>query len=125
AAELNLSPAAIRRHLDALVADGLLAECEARPAAHRGRGRPARVYAITDEGRTAFPHAYDDLATTALRYLRTGGGEQAVIDFAEHRARALEDLLLADVDASLSTADRVEALSGSLTTHGYAATTEA
>jgi predicted ArsR family transcriptional regulator len=125
AAELNLSPAAIRRHLDALVADGLLAECEARPSAHRGRGRPARVYAITDEGRAAFPHAYDDLATTALRYLRTGGGEQAVIDFAEHRARELEALLAADVKDSLPTAQRVEALAGSLTTHGYAASTEA
>ena len=39
-----LSPAAIRRHLDALVADGLLAEREpARPATAAAAGRPART----------------------------------------------------------------------------------
>ena len=57
--------------------------------AQRGRGRPARVYALTDAGRAAFPHAYDDLATTALRYLRETGGEHAVVAFAEHRAETL------------------------------------
>ena len=57
-----------------------------RPSARRGRGRPARTYALTDAGRAAFPHAYDDLASTALRYLRETGGEQAVAAFAEHRA---------------------------------------
>jgi predicted ArsR family transcriptional regulator len=124
AERLGLSPAAIRRHLDALVADGLLAECEARPATQRGRGRPARVYSITDSGRTEFPHAYDDLATTALRYLRATGGEQAVIAFAEHRADALAKLLETDVDPDASPVTRTESLAESLTEHGYAATTE-
>jgi predicted ArsR family transcriptional regulator len=125
AVRLGLSSAAIRRHLDALVADGLLAECEARPAAHRGRGRPARVYSITDSGRTEFPHAYDDLATTALRYLRETGGEEAVIAFAEHRAESLAKLLETDMAGDASPSTRTEALAESLTKHGYAATTEA
>jgi predicted ArsR family transcriptional regulator len=121
---LGLSAAAIRRHLDALVADGLLVESEPRPAAQRGRGRPARVYAITDAGRAAFPHAYDDLATTALRYLRESGGEQAVVAFAEHRAEALARLLAGDVDPDADPLVRTEALAESLTAHGYATTTE-
>jgi predicted ArsR family transcriptional regulator len=121
---LGLSAAAIRRHLDALVADGLLVESEPRPAAQRGRGRPARVYAITDAGRAAFPHAYDDLATTALRYLRESGGEQAVVAFAEHRAEALARLLAGDVDPAADPLVRTEALAESLTAHGYATTTE-
>ena len=121
---LVLSAAAIRRHLDALVADGLLVESEPRPAAQRGRGRPARVYAITDAGRAAFPHAYDDLATTALRYLRESGGEQAVVAFAEHRAEALARLLAGDVDPAADPLVRTEALAESLTAHGYATTTE-
>jgi predicted ArsR family transcriptional regulator len=124
AGQLGLSPAAIRRHLDALVDDGLLVECEPRPAARRGRGRPARVYAITDAGRAAFPHAYDDLATTALRYLRQTGGEAAVVAFAEHRAETLAGALSADVDVTASALSRVEALAESLTSHGYAASTE-
>jgi len=122
---LGLSPAAIRRHLDALVADGLLVEREPRPSAHRGRGRPARTYALTDAGRAAFPHAYDDLASTALRYLRETGGEQAVTDFAEHRAATLARELEPRVSADAPLATRVQAMADALTTAGYASTANA
>ena len=122
---LGLSPAAIRRHLEALVADGLLVERDPRPSAQRGRGRPARTYALTDAGRAAFPHAYDDLANTALRYLRETGGEQAVTAFAEHRAETLARTLAPEVDRDAPLATRVEALADGLTEHGYASTTEA
>lgn len=114
---LGLSPAAVRRHLDALVADDLLVEREpARSAlAGRGRGRPARAYAITDAGRAAFPHGYDDLATTALRYLRESGGDAAVEAFAEHRARELEHRLR---DSEGSPAS-LHVLAGRLSAEGY------
>jgi predicted ArsR family transcriptional regulator len=121
---LGVSPAAVRRHLDALVADGLLTERDPRPSPNRGRGRPARVYALTDSGRAAFPHAYDDLATTALRYLRETGGEQAVTAFAEHRADTLAAELRERVESSASVATRVDALADGLTASGYASTTE-
>ena len=120
---LGLSAAAIRRHLDALVADGMLVECESRRPLRRGRGRPARTYALTDAGRADFPHAYDDLATTALRYLRDSGGEAAVLAFAEHRAATLEQAL-APLVATDTSAQRPEALAVALSAHGYAATTE-
>jgi predicted ArsR family transcriptional regulator len=122
--ELGLSPAGVRRHLDALVGDGLLNECEPRPAKNRGRGRPARAFALTDQGRAAFPHAYDDLATTALRYLRDTGGEAAVTAFAEHRAAVLADSLKPAVDDAATVATRAQRLAGALTATGYAATTE-
>jgi predicted ArsR family transcriptional regulator len=129
AGRLGLSPAGVRRHLDALVADGILAEREPRPVApgaQRGRGRPAKVYALTDAGRASFPHAYDDLASTALRYLRDTGGDDAVTAFAEHRAatlaRQLAERVPADRDASLAT--RAEAMAEGLSGHGYASTTE-
>ena len=122
---LGLSPAAIRRHLDALLAEGLITEGRPRPTAQRGRGRPARSYAITDAGRSAFPHAYDDLATTALRYLRDTGGDEAVAAFAAHRADELADLLRTEVPAgNASIATRAEAMAEALTAHGYAASTE-
>jgi predicted ArsR family transcriptional regulator len=117
---LGLSPAAIRRHLDALVADGVLVEREPRPAAHRGRGRPARTYALTDDGRANFPHAYDDLAATALRYLHQTGGEDAVSAFAAHRAASLEQAMTV---SGKTIAQRADSLASALTTQGYAATT--
>lgn len=125
AERLGLSPAGVRRHIDALVADGLLSEREPRPSPNRGRGRPGRVYALTDHGRAAFPHAYDDLATTALRYLRETGGDEAVTAFAEHRAAMLADVLDPSVDPSAAPAARANALADALTANGYAATTEA
>jgi predicted ArsR family transcriptional regulator len=127
AERLQLSPAAIRRHLDALVATGVLAETEAKPSARRprGRGRPARVYALTDAGRSRLGHAYDDLAATALRYLRTEGGEQALVAFAEHRAAGLAESIrgrLATAPAN-STDQQAAVVAEVLTEAGYLADT--
>ncbi len=124
AERLGLSPAAVRRHLDALMADGLLVECEPRRAVRRGRGRPARSYALTDAGRAAFPHAYDDLATTALRYLHQTGGQDAVMAFADHRAGVLEHAVAPAVSTARTPAERARVLAGALTDQGYAASTE-
>jgi predicted ArsR family transcriptional regulator len=123
AAQLGLSAAAIRRHLDALVAEGLLADHEPRRTLHRGRGRPARTYALTDAGRAAFPHAYDDLATSALRYLRDTDGEQAVASFAARRAASLEEAVGPQVTGN-TLVKRAQGLAEALTEQGYAATTE-
>ena len=99
AQELGLSAAGVRRHLEALVAEGVLDERDPRPGEARGgRGRPARVYSLTDAGRASFPHAYDDLANTALRYLRQTGGDAAVVAFAEHRAATLAEAVRTHVD---------------------------
>jgi predicted ArsR family transcriptional regulator len=119
---LGLSAAAIRRHLDALVADGVLVEREPRPAARRGRGRPARTYALTDEGRATFPHGYDDLATTALRYLNKTGGPDAVASFAAHRAASLEEAIAPTISGA-TIAQRADGLAIALTAQGYAAST--
>jgi predicted ArsR family transcriptional regulator len=81
------------------------------------------VYALTDRGRSAFPHAYDDLATTALRYLRETGGDAAVAAFAEHRAATLADAVRGGVTGGDPGA-RAGSLAKALTTAGYAATTE-
>ena len=124
AEQLGVSPAAIRRHLDALVADGVLVEQEPRRSAHRGRGRPARIYALTDSGRAGFPHAYDDLANTALRYLRETGGEAAVTAFAEHRAATLAARLAERVDRSAPLRARAGAVASGLSENGYASTVD-
>ena len=122
AGALGVSPAAIRRHLDALVAEGVLVEREPRPVAQRGRGRPARAYALTDEGRARFPHAYDDLASTALRYLNETGGADAVAAFAAHRADRLAEAIAPQVSGH-TIAERAERLAGALSAEGYAAST--
>jgi len=117
---LGLTPAAIRRHLDNLIAEGLIETRTARTYGNRGRGRPARLYVITDAGRSAFEHAYDDLATSALRFLAETAGPEAVTQFARRQLADLE-LRYAPVVDQPELADRVQALAGALTADGYAA----
>jgi predicted ArsR family transcriptional regulator len=90
-ARVGLTPAAIRRHLDSLLADGMSEAREARHHGSWGRSRPARLFAITDPGRGAFEHAYDELATSALRFLAETAGPGAVAGFARSKIADLEN----------------------------------
>jgi predicted ArsR family transcriptional regulator len=133
AALLGVSPAAVRRHLDALLAGGRVEERRGgwgSDAAHRGRGRPARRFSLTDTGRSAFPHAYDDLALTALRYVASSGGAEAVRAVAEQQLSGLEERCSTAVDRATQAAagapvDRAQVLAAALTAEGYAATASA
>jgi predicted ArsR family transcriptional regulator len=121
---LGLTPAAIRRHLDNLLAEGLIETRTARTYASRGRGRPARLFAITDAGRSAFEHAYDDLASSALRFLAETAGPAAVEEFARHQVAELERRYGPAV-AAAPPGERVQALADALSADGYAASTVA
>ncbi len=118
---LGLTPAAVRRHLDQLLTGGLIESRTARVYGNRGRGRPARMFAITDAGRCAFEHAYDDLATNALRFLAERAGEQAVTEFARRQVSELERRYRPVVEAATQ-AGKVRALAQALSADGYAAT---
>ncbi len=121
---LGLTPAAVRRHLDNLLAAGLIEARDARVAmASRGRGRPARMFAITDAGTgSAFEHAYDDSAASALRFLaeRAGAGSGRRVRPAEGQRRTWERRYRPVVDAAPPAA-RVLALAQALSADGYAA----
>jgi predicted ArsR family transcriptional regulator len=131
AVRLGVSPAAVRRHLDALVAAGRVEERHA-PEPHRGRGRPARRFTLTDSGRSTFPHAYDDLALTALRHIAASGGPDAVRAVAEQQLAGLEERCSTAVEQAVSAGapvdralHRAQALAGALTAEGYAASASA
>ena len=119
---LGLSPAAVRKHLDALLADGTVTTREQRPRGLRGRGRPARLYALTDAGHAGGPASYDDLAVGALRFLAEAAGDEAVERFAEARGAELEQRYAARM-AETDPAERPAALAEALSADGYAATT--
>ena len=117
---LGLTPAAIRRHLDNLLAEGLIETRTARTYGNRGRGRPAKVFVITDAGRSAFEHAYDDLATNALRFLAETAGPEAIAEFARRQVADLERRYAPAVTTG-ELAHRVQALAEALSADGYAA----
>ncbi|MDQ3616477.1 MAG: transcriptional regulator [Actinomycetota bacterium] len=117
---LDLTAAAVRRHLDHMTAVGVVEAREPRVYGTRGRGRPAKVFALTPAGRDTFDQQYDDLAAQALRFLAETGGNDAVMEFARRRVADLEthyqETLAAESDLSPA-----EALAKALTQGGYAA----
>jgi predicted ArsR family transcriptional regulator len=118
---LGLSPAAIRRHLDAMVEQGTLTSRDARSYGRRARGRPARLFALTDAGHAAAGRsAYDTLAVSALHFLVDRAGETAVHDFAAARAADHETRLREQL-AAVPREERPEALAAALSADGYAA----
>ena len=118
---LGLTPAGIRRHLDLLVADGILEAREPHQALTRGRGRPSKVFVMTDSGREKFEHSYDDLAVAALKFMSAQSGGTLVKAFAQSRA---DDIERKGTVALVKRSNKSEALATFLTEQGYAASIE-
>ena len=116
---LGLTPAGVRRHLDLLIADGILEAREPHAALIRGRGRPSKVFVMTDKGREKFEHSYDDLAVAALKFISSKSGTHIVGEFAHARAEEIGRKAKA---ALAHSKDKNEALATFLTEEGYATT---
>jgi predicted ArsR family transcriptional regulator len=121
-AALGLSSAAIRRHLDVMLAEGLV-QARVQPVrGPRGRGRPAKVFTLTATARDGFPHTYDDLATAALRWIAQHDGPAAITAFAASQVAGLEERCRSAMrEAADDPLARAEALASALTAEGYAA----
>jgi predicted ArsR family transcriptional regulator len=125
ASRLNVTPAAIRRHLDALLDCGHVVSATQRSYGGRSRGRPAKVFSLTDAGRADFYQAYDELAIQALRALAEAGGEQAVNRLAQRRQADIEQRFAGHSQEHGSPGfGATEALAQALSDAGYAATAE-
>ncbi len=103
-----------------MVTSGILTSREARVYGRRARGRPARLFMLTDAGHAAGPTTYDDIAVQALRYLAETGGDAAVRAFAEQRVSAVEQRYADLVQAAPET-DPATVLAEALSADGYAA----
>lgn len=125
AEDLSLTPAAVRRHLDALEAAGYLTVHEEAPfgprvTARRGRGRPAKVCALTAAGRDAFEQSYDNVALDALRFMAAQGDASLVAKFAHTRSQAVA-ARYADALKAAPAGERLRLLATLLSQDGFAA----
>jgi predicted ArsR family transcriptional regulator len=124
---LGVSSTVVRRHLDHLLADGLV---EARqrppygPSPRRRRGRPARVFSLTPAGRETFPADYDTLALAALQHVSDNEGRAGVRDFARARAQELEASLTRSLAEAAPDQDPAVAVAAALTDLGFAASVD-
>jgi predicted ArsR family transcriptional regulator len=123
AERLGLTPAAIRRHLDVLLAAGQVEAREQRVYGARGRGRPAKDFVLTDAGRSMFYTAYDDIAIDALDFLATTAGPDAVTRFAEARMAQGEKRYRKRMANTAPGTTPAQALAAALSEDGYVAAT--
>lgn len=117
ASTLNITPAAIRRHLTALYDEGFIAEHELPGSFERGRGRPAKSYVATPDGQRALTNAYSDVAVDAVHFMRDTG---ALPEFVAKHQADLERSLGAVVNPNAEVGERVHALATALGEKGYA-----
>lgn len=121
---LGLTDTAIRRHIDGLLADGLIESREVPTTGRRRRGRPARGWVVSTDGHKVLTADYDGLASEALRFLAETAGPSAVAAFAERRVAEVEARYAAELAAAgEDPGARAEALVAALTRDGYAAST--
>ena len=123
---LGVTPGAVRRHLDPMLDKGLLTagdQAPYGPRTERGRGRPARVYAVTDAGREWLPKGYEALSVELLRFLRDEVGPDAVVSFATARLGDQRERYAAALE-EVTAQERPYALAQLLTQEGFAATVD-
>jgi len=68
ASTLHVTRSAVRNHLTALQADGLVIRRGVRP----GKRRPSALYGLTPQWESAFPQMYGEFATSLLAELHAG-----------------------------------------------------
>jgi predicted ArsR family transcriptional regulator len=124
AAELELTPAAIRHHLDWLLGKDFVVASDQPafgPRIPQGRGRPSRFFSLTASGRQAFDQRYDDLAHAALSWALKSHGKAAIKEIAEIQMDSNRGRWQESISATGTLQERASELAGVLNTDGYAA----
>jgi iron-sulfur cluster biosynthesis transcriptional regulator SufR len=118
AQRLDVTPMAIRQHLAALEAEGLVDHAEAP----RSVGRPARLWRLTPAAAQRFPDSHADLTVDLLESMQDAFGEQGLDRLLEVRAKRQLDAYRARMPGPDAPLDkRVAALSKLRREEGYMA----
>lgn len=125
--ELGMTGAGIRKHLDALLEADLVTFSERAPygpgalAGNKGRGRPAKVFMLTPKGRGVFGEREESLALTAVKFMASHSGDEAIEAFANQIATEFENSH-SDIAKFSTPRERAMALVDALNSDGYVAT---
>lgn len=117
---LGTSATAVRKHLDRLRDDGLVADEAPAPD---GPGRPAVRWSLTDEGHQLLPDGHAELANEVLSFLSDTHGRDGMRAFLRWRMDRQADALARDV-AGGALEERLEHLADALSAAGFAARVE-
>ena len=117
AASIGVSPMAVRQHLYALRDEGLVGyEEQARP-----RGRPAKLWRLTEAADRYFPDAHAELTVGLLQSMRHAFGEAGLNRLLSLRAREQADAYAGRMAGRQGLRERLDALAAIRTEEGYMA----
>jgi predicted ArsR family transcriptional regulator len=119
AGRLKLTATAVRQHLQALAEEGLVAEAEAPPPA--GRGRPARLWRVTEAADARFADAHAGLSAELIGQVRRVFGEAGLDRLLAARTADQAAAYLAEMDGAASLKARLVALAAIREREGYMA----
>ena len=116
--KLGFTPAAVRRHLDALSKAGLV---EVKLVANQksGAGRPSRRYVLSHRGQAKLGNDYLEIATQALKTLGDVAGEDSIRKFARNRFAEMETRYAKKLEGVEGLEARSEVLSELLSADGF------
>lgn len=120
AERLGITPMAVRKHIAALEADGLLESTTVQGPV----GRPAHVYFLTPQAEEHFPKQYDRLLTDLLADLACLDGAGKVDLLLARRSERTQQFLAERLDPAASLGERVAALAEGMDELGYLASWE-
>jgi predicted ArsR family transcriptional regulator len=123
ASRLKLTPTAVRQHLQALEGEGLVAEAAAPPPARpgRGRGRPARLWRVTEAADARFADAHAGLSAELITQVRRVFGEEGLDRLLSLRTADQAAAYLAEIGGAASLKARLVALAAIREREGYMA----
>ncbi|MFC4369721.1 HTH domain-containing protein [Citricoccus nitrophenolicus] len=116
---LELTAAAVRRHLDVLSEEGAV---EVKlVSGNRGAGRPSRRYVVSRAGQSRLGNDYLEVAVQALDQLGAAAGRDAVRTVARQRFAAVEQRYREAIGTTTDLKERTNALARVLDGEGFAA----
>ncbi|CAN5265154.1 transcriptional regulator [soil metagenome] len=118
AGHLAITAAAVRRHLTALTADGLVKSDTVRDGS---MGRPRDAWSLTERGKRLFPNRSAEFADELLEHLEATYGRAALGDFLKARAERHADRYADELADVTDPAERVHQLAQALSDDGFAA----
>jgi predicted ArsR family transcriptional regulator len=119
AAQLGVTPMAVRQHLQTLAEEGLVTQVEGERSARRGR--PARLWRTTAAGDRRFADAHAGLTVDLIRQMRAAFGEDGLDRLLALRTAEQTVAYSAEVGGRASLRERLEALAAIREREGYMA----
>ncbi|MEQ8710595.1 MAG: transcriptional regulator [Rhodospirillales bacterium] len=117
AAPLGITTMAVRQHLYALRDEGLLRH-DTRPG---GRGRPAKIWCLTEAANRHFPDAHAELSVSLIELMRQTFGDDGMQKLLAARTADQIATYQALMDGATGLQERLERLAEIRTGEGYMA----